>query len=176
MRLLILLGSIFILLISCSKEKQHIHYESFKEEKIKESDAQQIPVPVFLAKKVLPAKYEKHKKLLNHVESAELFVSEKKDETFDKELTVALKNDDFKPLLYIKSKDELISIYHKKSSQGHLHDFVIYVNDSIEKLGLNLTTDINPEELAELLKNVGIRDIQSIKKRKNQLKNILKQY
>lgn len=176
MRLLIFFWGIFFLLNSCSKEKEHIHYEVFKEEKVKESSAQQIPVPIFLAKKIIPARYEDHKKLLDHVKSAEVFVSEKKDETFDKELVVALKRDDFKPLLYVKSKNELISIYHKKSSQEtNLHDFVIYINDSIEKLGVNITTDIHPEELAEHLKKIGIRDFQTIKKRKAQLKSILKQ-
>ncbi len=71
----------------------------------------------------------------------------------------------------------MISLYHKTASQKNdLHDFVLYVNDSKEKVGLNFTTSIDPEELAELLKKVGIHDVRNINRRKDQIKNILKQY
>ncbi|MFV0531785.1 MAG: DUF4252 domain-containing protein [Flavobacteriales bacterium] len=166
----------FFLLISCSKEKQHLHYEAFQENKIQETQAKQISVPIFLAEKIIPAKYENQKKLLTRVKKAEIFISEDDDKKFDQELETALKNDDFKPLLHMKSMEDFISIYHKKSLQKDLYDFVVYVNDSKEKIGLNFTTDITPEELTELLKTAGIDNLQKIKEKKEQLKNILKQY
>ncbi len=178
MRIVVLLGSLFFLFISCSKEKEYPHYEAFQEKKVETAEAQQITIPIFLAEKMIPEKYENQKKLLKRVESAEVFISENnKDEKFDQELISALEKDHFNPLLYIKSEKEMISFYHKTASQGNdLHDFVLYVNDSTEKVGLNFTTNIHPEELAELLKKIGIHDVRNIKRRKDQIKNILKQY
>ena len=171
----VLFISVINILFSCSKEKEHLHYEAFQEEQIEQADAQKISVPIFLAKEFIPKKYEKQKALLKHVKSAKVFISKSKDENFDQELTSVLKQDAFKPLLYIKSKGEMISIYHKISTKSDkLHDFVIYVNDPEEKAGLNITTDINPEELAGMLKTVGIHDIKKIKKLKKLLKQAVK--
>ncbi len=160
---------------SCKKETPTTHYESFTENKKDKTDAKTLTIPLFLVEKVLPKKYEKYKPLLKKMKSVEVFVSTDDNKEFDKELTTALKYDYYKLLLSIISKGEMISIHYKKSEKSkELHDFVIYVNDPEEKMGVNITTEINPEDLAEILKNTGTRNIHNIQKIKNILKSMIK--